>query len=147
MSKDITISVYLGKSDEGQQRLEQWRQAAAMADCWHGDTPAVGKWLASLADREIEKGEKEMYHYEVVSGMPNGEAYHRECWICKTKRDAEDCTASIYDSMQEHERDSWLWGPHIYGPFRKKPSLKTWSGFEMVPAPVWGSSDEFPHRC
>ena len=55
MGKPVTISVHVGTGSEGEQRLVEWKTAAAKAGLWHGDTPAVGKWLALLADREIER--------------------------------------------------------------------------------------------
>jgi len=86
-------------------------------------------------------------YYEVVSGRPDGEAYHREVWVCLTRDDADAAIASIYDGMQDHEKESWLWGPHLNGPFCEHPDSVVWDGHELVPAPIWGGEDQYRNRC
>lgn len=78
-------------------------------------------------------------YFEIVSGRPGGEVYHREVYVAFSREDAEECEAVLLKESEEH--DNWLWGPHIYERDGDPTETKDWNGFELEAAPVWVAKD------
>jgi hypothetical protein len=53
MAKYHTISVHLGKGEEGVRRLQALRLLAAEAGFYWDDEPSIGRWLSAIADERI----------------------------------------------------------------------------------------------
>ena len=79
--------------------------------------------------------------FEIVSGKPFGELYHRDVYVAFTEEDARDCEAHILDHYEEWELENWAYGPHVYRRHGDPEETLTWNGHEEVSAPIWQAGE------
>jgi len=85
-----------------------------------------------------------MKYFEVVSGMPGGEVYHRDVVIAfsvdtATRRVAwwnEQIKAGVGPARGKWEGEKWLWGPQFFERDGDPALTRKWDGREEVPAQV-----------
>jgi len=74
-------------------------------------------------------------YYEIQSGKPAGELYHRDVQWAKTPELAEQCRQSMETYIEASGQiGNWLWGPHVYEREGDPAECLVWNGFEEVPA-------------
>lgn len=76
----------------------------------------------------------EIKFYEVRSGRPNGETYDRDVAWAKTKTLAEQCADEMWADVEEWEKDSWVYGPHVLERSGDPSQVLVWDGFDEIPA-------------
>ena len=81
-------------------------------------------------------------YWEIVSGRPAGEVYHRAVYVAFSLEAAEDCRDHILDEYEEWQLNTWLWGPHINKHDGNPAAVTVWNGFREEPAPRWQTMDE-----
>ena len=88
-----------------------------------------------------------MKFYEVVSGRPYTEAYHRAVLVAFSREAAEEALSSMMQEIEDYERENWLWGPGINEYETDDPQapleVTTWDGYGIVPADAYGDIPEF----
>lgn len=73
--------------------------------------------------------------FEVVSGRPAGEVYHREVVVTATRKLAERVVSLWNRAIGDDP--NWLWGPHIRGLDEGRDHWPVvWDGHQEVPAQI-----------